>query len=316
MAERRVQRRLAAILAADVAGYSRMMGIDEEGTLADLTAHRAELIDPTIAEHHGRVVKTTGDGLLAEFASVVDAVNCATAVQEGMRVRNADTPEDRRIAIRIGVNIGDVIIQDDDVFGDGVNVAARLEELCGPTEVYVSASVYDQVEGKVEIRFDDLGAHTVKNISKPVRVYRATRADAAGDRAGSIEVSPIPHQEIRFCKTADGVRIAYATVGEGPPLVKAANWLSHLEYDWASPVYGPWWTELSKTHSLVRYDARGNGLSDWDVADISLEAFVSDLETVVDAAGLDRFPLFGMSQGCAVSIVYAVRHPEHSPEAD
>ncbi|MBT5239160.1 MAG: adenylate/guanylate cyclase domain-containing protein, partial [Rhodospirillaceae bacterium] len=156
-----------------------MMGQDEEGTLAALTAHRTELMEPCIAKHRGRVVKTTGDGLLAEFGSVVDAVNCALEVQEGMGDRNSGTPEEQRIAIRIGVNLGDVIFQDDDVYGDGVNIAARLEEICGPNEVYVSANVYDQVEGKVEGRFDDLGAHTIKNIAKPVRVYRAELAGAA-----------------------------------------------------------------------------------------------------------------------------------------
>ncbi len=124
-----VQRRLAAILAADVAGYSRLMGEDEEGTLAALTAHRTELIEPCIAKHRGRMFKTTGDGLLAEFASVVDAVRCAVAFQEGMAARNAEAPEINRIAFRIGVNLGDVIVQDDDVYGDGVNIAARLEGL-------------------------------------------------------------------------------------------------------------------------------------------------------------------------------------------
>ena len=130
MAEDRVQRRLAAILIADVVGYSRLMGEDEEGTLAALIAHRSDLIEPCIAEHRGRVVKTTGDGLLAEFASAVDAVRCAVAFQEGMNERNAGASDDRRIAFRIGVNLGDVIVQDDDVYGDGVNVAARLEALC------------------------------------------------------------------------------------------------------------------------------------------------------------------------------------------
>ena len=167
-----VQRRLAAILAADVAGYSRLMGEDEEGTLAILTAHLTELIEPCIAEHRGRVVKTTGDGLLAEFASVVDAVRCAVAFQEGMAERNSDTPEDRRIEFRIGVNLGDVIVQDDDVFGDGVNVAARLEGLAGPGTVVVSRTVHDTVQSKFEFVFDDLGAQEVKNIAKPVQAFR------------------------------------------------------------------------------------------------------------------------------------------------
>ncbi|MCH7796614.1 MAG: adenylate/guanylate cyclase domain-containing protein, partial [Proteobacteria bacterium] len=155
MADERVQRRLAAILAADVAGYSRLMGEDEEGTLAALTAHLTELIKPCIAEHRGRVVKTTGDGLLAEFASVVDAVRCAVAFQEGMRDRNAETPKARRIEFRIGVNLGDVIVQDDDVFGDGVNVAARLEGLAEPGGVCLSEDGVRQVRSKVECDFVD-----------------------------------------------------------------------------------------------------------------------------------------------------------------
>ncbi len=174
MAEERVQRRLAAILAADVVGYSRMMRENEAGTLAQLKTLRIEVSDPRIAEHRGRVVKTTGDGLLAEFASVVDAVRCAVAFQEGMAERSMDTPEDRRIEFRIGVNLGDVIVQDDDVFGDGVNIAARLEGLAEPGGVVVSGSVHDQVEGKIEAAFDDLGEHTVKNIDKPIGVYRVS----------------------------------------------------------------------------------------------------------------------------------------------
>jgi adenylate cyclase len=171
MVEERVQRRLMAILAADVAGYSRLMGEDEEGTLATLTAHLKEYINPCIAEHRGRIVKTTGDGLLAEFASVVDAVRCAVAFQEGMQDRNVDIPEDRRIAFRIGVNLGDVIVQDDDVFGDGVNVAARLEGLATPDGIVVSGMVHEAVRSKLDVEFDDLGPRTVKNIAEPVHAF-------------------------------------------------------------------------------------------------------------------------------------------------
>ena len=163
-----VQRRLAAILAADVAGYSRLMGEDEEGTLATLTAHLKELIEPCIAEHRGRVVKTTGDGLLAEFASVVDAVRRAVAFQEGMRERNSDTSDGPRIVFRIGVNLGDVIVQDDDVYGDGVNVTARLEGLAEPGGVVVSGMVHEAVKAKLDFGFDDLGPQEVKNIVEPV----------------------------------------------------------------------------------------------------------------------------------------------------
>ncbi|MCZ6771063.1 MAG: adenylate/guanylate cyclase domain-containing protein, partial [Proteobacteria bacterium] len=173
-----VQRRLAAILAADVAGYSRLMGEDEEGTLATLTAHLKELIEPCIAEHRGRVVKTTGDGLLAEFASVVDAVKCAVAFQEGMAERNTDTPEDRRIVFRIGVNLGDVIVQDGDVYGDGVNVAARLEGLAEPGSVVISGTVHEHVRAKLDFDFDDLGFQDVKNIAEPVHAYSIGMAKA------------------------------------------------------------------------------------------------------------------------------------------
>lgn len=171
MVEDRVQRRLAAILAADVAGYSRLMGVDEEGTFAALTAHRTELFGPSIAKHGGRVVKTTGDGVLAEFASVVDAVRCAIAVQEGMTERNTDIPGNRRIEFRMGVNLGDVIVQDDDVYGDGVNVAARLEALAEPGGICVSGDVYRQCRGKIEFTFADLGQQRLKNIAEPVQVW-------------------------------------------------------------------------------------------------------------------------------------------------
>ncbi len=178
MAEERVQRRLAAILAADVVGYSRMMREDEMGTLAQLKVLRKEVFDPRVAEHNGRIVKTTGDGVLVEFASAVDATECAIKVQRALARRNEDVPASHRIELRIGVNLGDIIVDGDDIYGDGVNVAARLEGLCDPGGVYVSAVVHDQVESKIEVSFEDLGEHTVKNIDKPIRVYRVT--DQAG----------------------------------------------------------------------------------------------------------------------------------------
>ena len=168
----RTARRLAAILAADVAGYSRMMGADEEGTLAALKSHSRELIDPLIAQHQGRIVKTTGDGLLIEFASIVDAVRCAVVMQQGMEDRNANVIESQRIRFRVGINVGDVIVDEDDIFGDGVNVAARLEALAEPGEICVSATVREHVGEKLPIGFADLGEHSVKNIARPVHVYR------------------------------------------------------------------------------------------------------------------------------------------------
>ena len=179
MAEARVERRLAAILAADVAGYSRLMGVDEEGTLAALKAYRRELIDPKIAEHNGRVVKTTGDGVLVEFASAVDAVRCAIDIQRAAAARNAEIPEDRRIEFRIGINIGDIILDEGDIFGDGVNIAARIEALAKPGAICLSDNVYQQIKGKLPLDVTDMGEKALKNIAQPVRVYDVGVGDAA-----------------------------------------------------------------------------------------------------------------------------------------
>jgi adenylate cyclase len=167
-------RRLTAILAADVAGYSRLMGVDEEGTHERLRAHLGELVNPKIAEHRGRIVKNTGDGFLAEFASVVDAVRCAVEVQREMADRNAGTPPEKRIEFRVGINLGDVIVEGEDIFGDGVNIAARLEGLAEPGGVRVSTTVHDHVRDRLPFVFEDLGEHQVKNIARPVRVYRVS----------------------------------------------------------------------------------------------------------------------------------------------
>src|SRR6516164_3557573 len=171
MSEGRVERRLAAILAADVAGYSRLMGADEEGTHERLKGHLQELVNPKIADHRGRIVKNTGDGFLAEFASVVDAVRCAVQIQRGMAEREAEVSEERQIRFRIGINLGDVIVEAHDIFGDGVNVAVRLEGLAEPGGICISRVVRDQVRDRLDYAFEDLGEQHVKNIARPVRVY-------------------------------------------------------------------------------------------------------------------------------------------------
>ena len=178
MAEARVERRLAAILAADVAGYSRLMGVDEEGTLAALKAYRRELVDPKIAEHRGRIVKTTGDGVLVEFASAVDAVRCAMEIQRILAERNVAISEDRRIELRIGINVGDIIIDEGDIYGDGVNIAARVEALARPGAVCISENAYQQVKGKLVLDVSDMGEQLLKNIAQPVRVYGVRLQDA------------------------------------------------------------------------------------------------------------------------------------------
>lgn len=192
MGSERVERRLAAILAADVAGSCRLIGIDEEGTLAQLKALRKTLFDPKIAAHHGRVVKNTGDGALVEFASAVDAARCAVEIQRGMATQNTDVPDDQRIEFRIGIHLGDIIIDDDDIFGDGVNIAARLEGIAEPGGVCMSDDAYRQVRGKVDIAFDDMGPQPLKNIAEPMRTWRVRLTDqtALGVRSGSASSQP------------------------------------------------------------------------------------------------------------------------------
>ena len=185
-------RRLAAILAADVAGYSRLMGADEEGTHERLKAHLRELVDPRIAEHRGRIVKNTGDGFLAEFASVVDAVRCAVEIQRGMAEREPEVLGDRRLRFRIGINLGDVIAEEHDIFGEGVNVAARLEALAEPGGICVSRVVRDQVRDRLDYTFVDLGEQSVKNIARPVRVYRVPDAVVPAEEPGLTTPQPLP----------------------------------------------------------------------------------------------------------------------------
>jgi len=232
----RVERRLAAILAADVAGYSRLMGRDEEGTLAQLKSFRKALVDPAIAEHRGRIVKTTGDGILAEFASAVDAARCAIEVQRGMAEQNTSVPQELRIEFRIGIHLGDIIIDDNDIFGDGVNIAARLEGIAEPGGVCISDDAQRQIRGKVDIAFEDMGAQTLKNIPEPMRVWRirvnnvVTSAMPTYPSGGNVEPHPrekcsiavLPFQNLSGDPEQD-----YFTDGVVDDIITA---LSHFRY--------------------------------------------------------------------------------------
>ena len=183
MADGRVERRLSAIFAGDIVGYSRLMGADEEGTLARLNAHRLEFLEPNIAEYRGRIVKRTGDGILIEFVSPVDAVRCAIQQQRGMAERNEGVAPDKRIEFRIGIHVGDIIIEDGDIFGDGVNIAARLESIAQPGGICISDDAYRQVRGKIGVAFQDTGEHELKNIERPIRVYQLQQLGAPAPRA-------------------------------------------------------------------------------------------------------------------------------------
>ncbi len=301
-----MERRLAAILAADMVGYSRLMEQDEEALLNRQKSHRSEVIDPEIRRNRGRIVKTTGDGMLTEFSSAQDAVRCSIDIQTLIARREADQDEERRIRYRIGINLGDVIFEDDDIFGDGVNVAARLEALAEPGGVCISDVVHQLVLDRVTEPFRNMGGQRVKNISRPIRVWQWTPDAPVRREAPDISLT----QRVRFCTSADGTQIAWAAVGEGPAVLKAPNWLNHIEYEWQAPFWGPFLAEFARTNRLVRFDQRGNGLSDWEVDSISMDAMIEDMEAVVAASGLERFALIGISQGAAFSVQYAAKHPE------
>jgi adenylate cyclase len=237
MAETRVERRLAAILAADVAGYSRLIGNDEEGTLAALKSCRRELIDPKIAEYRGRIVKTTGDGALVEFASAVDAVRCAVEVQRAMANRNANLPEGRRIELRIGINVGVIVSDEGDIFGDGVNVAARLEGLSEPGGICVSGRVHEDVQGKLEVSFEDAGEQQLKNISRPVKVFRARPEKTTVRPAVSLSsrtrpsIAVLPFQNMSGDPEQD--YFADGMVDEITTGLSRIKWLSVVSRNWS-----------------------------------------------------------------------------------
>jgi TolB-like protein/class 3 adenylate cyclase len=254
-----MERRLTAILAADVVGYSRLMEADEVGVLAALKSHRAELIDPTIAEHHGSIVKLMGDGALVEFASVVDAVKCALAIQKGMVDRNAKVAGERRIDFRIGVHLGDVIVEGDDIYGDGVNIAARLEGLSPPGGICISRQAFDQIETKLDVAYEDLGNQRVKNIARPVHVYRIRLNETQSPRS---PLRKVPHW--RLAALAALLVLGLAALFAGP------FWSAHQAKDTSSI-------------AVLPFDNIGGDESTGRLADGITEDIITDLA---------RFPEF------------------------
>jgi pimeloyl-ACP methyl ester carboxylesterase len=288
--------------------------------------------------------------MLAEFASVVEAVNCAVEIQTGLKAENGNLPAERRMEFRIGVNLGDVMVEGPQIYGDGVNVAARLEGLADPGGICISGTAHDQVRDKLGLAYEDAGEQAVKNIARPVHVWRVLLEGATSPprktrqiprkywRGGALSLTALAiavvmivlvqhlslkpqrthasivgqsHQTISFCRTTDGVRIAYATTGAGPPVVMLMGWFTNLEAGFLSPLYaGSIIDQLSTDHLLVRYDGRGFGLSDRGIHDYSLEARLRDLDAVVSSLGLHRFALFGISSGAQTAVAYAARHPD------
>ena len=298
--------KLAAILAADIAGYSRLMAQDEAGTFARLKSVMTDHFKPTVKHHGGRIFKVMGDGALVEFSSVNAAVECALALQDALRDRN-DT--DAPIQMRIGISLGEVIVDGPDLFGNGVNVAARMESLAEPGSICVSGALRDQLKQTTGFALRDLGLCRVKNMPDPIHVYALSRGQSDTAAKPDVDAQDIV-QDIRFCAAPDGVQLAYTAIGQGPPLVSVSNWLTHLELDLSIPMRRELIRLLSPQHKVIRYDARGSGLSQRDIEDFSLDASVSDLKAVLDDLGVARASLVGQSQGAAVAAAFAARYPD------
>ncbi len=291
--------KLVAILAADVAGYTRLMESDTSGTVAAWQAARDDVIQPLISKYSGEIVKLTGDGFLATFSAIESSVLCAIAIQHDL----APSP----LEFRIGINVGDILHDGQDIHGEGVNIAARLEAKADQRGICVSGAVYDLVHNRISVQFENMGELELKNISSPVRAYRINTAPQA-DKPDSNQL--IATQSIGYCSAPDNVQIAYSTIGEGPPVIYVANWLTHLEYDLLIPSRRETIELLSPKYTVVRYDARGNGLSDHNVSNMDIEASITDLESVIAKLELNNITLLGASQGAAIAAAYAARNPE------
>jgi class 3 adenylate cyclase/pimeloyl-ACP methyl ester carboxylesterase len=300
-----VKRRLAAILSADAVASSRLMAEDEEGTAQTLSESR-RLIGDRVGQRGGRVVDAPGDNLLAEFPSVVDAVRCAVEIQADLAGRNADVPSERRLLFRIGVNLGDVLVEGQRIVGDGVNVAARLEALAEPGGVCLSGEAFDQVRERLDVGFEELGAQWLKNVPRPVRVVRlwperpgarpalSTRTRQHGSRDYRIE----------YFRSADGASIASARGGRGIPLVVVPHMAATIETAWTA------YADAFPHHEVITYDRRGSGLSERGSMPSEPEPYLQDAQAVVDGFGLGDFAVIGTLFGTIEAAVLASRNED------
>ena len=231
----------------------------------------------------------------------------AIDIQKAVASEGARNSEKEPIEVRIGISLGDVIVEGSDLYGNGVNIAARLEALAEPGGICISGNIQEHVKNDDQFSLQNLGTCQVKNITEPVELYQV---NIQSDQPEVLPPVSLVDQVIRFCTTTDGVQIAYATAGQGSPVIFVSNWLTHLELDWQLPSRRKLFEMLANNHRLVRYDARGNGLSDWEVDDISFEASVADLTAVINEVGLEKFALVGQSQGAAIAAAYSARNPD------
>jgi class 3 adenylate cyclase/pimeloyl-ACP methyl ester carboxylesterase len=299
-------RRLSAILALDVVGYTSLIHDDAQGVLAALNEIYRSVVVPAVTAAEGRVVKLLGDGAVIEFPSAGAALRCAVRVQQEMRRPDPPYRGAKHIQLRAGLHAGDVIAEGDDIFGEGVAIASRLQSAAQPGGILASRGFCDLAGSDVMVRLRREGLHSFKGVTQPIEVLAVDFSDPA---LHARRAALARNQEIRFCSAKDDVRLAWTVNGDGPTVVKAPNWIGHLELDWRSPFMAPIVTSIAERYRLVRFDQRGNGLSDWDVAEISFERFVDDLERIFDAAEVDRAPIVSLSQGGPIAAAFAARCP-------
>ena len=306
-----MKRKLLAVVAADMVGFSRLIENDEITILSRQKNHFNDVIKPAIETFNGEIIKTTGDGFLATFESALDAVESSIEIQTKINALEKIFTSEQRIWYRVGINIGDVVVDEGDIFGNCVNIASRLESIADAGGICITSDIFQNIKNLTSHNFKNLGDQHLKNITQQINVYKIIVDEECLNQDNSIsKILTEVDQEIRYCSSNDGTIIAYAKVGDGPPIIKAPNFMTSLEHDWRSPIWNHIYRFLAKKHTLIRFDQRGNGLSDWDVADISFQLFLEDMETVINTLNIDNFPLYGVSQGCPLSIAYAVKNPQ------
>jgi class 3 adenylate cyclase/pimeloyl-ACP methyl ester carboxylesterase len=301
------RRRLSAILALDVVGYTSLVHKDAAGVFAALNTIYRSVVTPAVAAADGRVVKLLGDGALIEFPSARAALRCAIQVQQEMRRPDPVYSFSEPIRLRAGLHAGDVVIDNNDILGEGVIIASRLQAAAEPGGILASRSFCDLAGNDAAVHLRREGLHSFKGLARPIEVLAVDFIESA---ARPRRITLMRDQEIRFCSTKDKVRLAWTVNGDGPVVVKAPNWIGHLELDWRNPAIAPLLTSVAAKYRLVRFDQRGNGLSDWNVKEISFERFVDDLERIFDAAQVERAPIVALSQGGAIAAAFAARRPE------
>ncbi|MDU8946354.1 alpha/beta fold hydrolase [Ovoidimarina sediminis] len=301
-----VEHRLSSILAMDIVGYSALMQKGSASLLKALDELFRSTIKPKVKAYGGRVVKLMGDGAIVEFTSARNAVLCASEIQDLMGSDPPPYNHPERLALRMGIHAGDVTVSGADIFGESVNIAARLEAAAPEGGVLISKLVADLAGSGLPLILHNEGIRRFKNIEEPLQVFSVV--PKPDGQASTTEA--IGSDDVRFTKSEDGVNLAWTLTGKGPPLVRAPAWISRLDLDMRLPHLAHFIKNFSKAYSFIRFDARGNGLSDREIPEMSFDQLVEDLRAVFDAAGVDRAPILGMSQGCAVASAFAARYPE------